>query len=104
TAEAQRAGAILRRFRDMIRRKPPALESADLRDILRDTSELIRPEIARHHVAFDLRLPSDPLPVRVDRVEIEQVILNLIQNALDAVQTVRRRGQINVRAIRLQAV
>jgi two-component system CheB/CheR fusion protein len=104
TAEAQRAGAILRRFRDMIRRKPPALESADLRDILRDTSELIRPEIARHHVAFDLRLPSDPLPVRVDRVEIEQVILNLIQNALDAVQTVRRHGQINVRAIRLQAV
>ena len=104
TAEAQRAGAILRRFRDLIRRKPPTLEAADLRDIIRDASELIRPEMARHQVAFDLRLPSDPLPVRVDRVEIEQVILNLMQNALDAVQAVRRRGQINVRAIRLQAV
>jgi two-component system sensor kinase FixL len=104
TAEAQRAGAILRRFRDLIRRKPPTLEPADLRDIIRDASELIRPEMARHQVTFDLRLPSNPLPVRVDRVEIEQVILNLMQNALDAVQTVRRRGQINVRAIRLQAV
>jgi two-component system sensor kinase FixL len=104
TAEAQRAGAILRRFRDLIRRKPPTLELADLRDIIRDASELIRPEMARHQVAFDLRLPPDPLPVRVDRVEIEQVILNLMQNALDAVQAVRRHGQINVRAIRLQAV
>jgi two-component system CheB/CheR fusion protein len=102
-AEAQRAGAILRRFRDMIRKKPPQLDRADLRDIIHDAGELMRPEMARHHVAFDLRLPSDPLPVRVDRVEIEQVILNLMQNALDAVQTAGRRGQIGVRAIRLHA-
>jgi len=46
--------------------------------------------------AFDLRLPPrDPLPVRVDRVEIEQVILNLMQNALDSVAEVRRHGQIS---------
>jgi two-component system, chemotaxis family, CheB/CheR fusion protein len=102
-AEAQRAGAILRRFRDMIRKKPPQLDRADLRDIIRDAGELMRPEMARHHVAFDLRLPTDPLPVRVDRVEIEQVILNLMQNALDAVHTGSRRGQIGVRAIRRQA-
>ena len=102
-AEAQRAGGILRRFRDLIRKKPPQLERVDLRDIMRDAAELMRPDMARHHVAFDLRLPSDPLPVRVDRVEIEQVILNLIQNALDAVQAAGRRGQIAVRAIRLQA-
>jgi two-component system CheB/CheR fusion protein len=102
-AEAQRAGAILRRFRDMIRKKPPQLDRADLRDIIRDVGELMRPEMARHHVAFDLRLPTDPLPVRVDRVEIEQVILNLMQNALDAVHAGTRRGQIGVRAIRLQA-
>jgi two-component system, chemotaxis family, CheB/CheR fusion protein len=103
TAEAQRAGAILRRFRDLIRKKPPQLNRADLRDIIRDAGELMRPEMVRHHVAFDLRLPSDPLPVRVDRVEIEQVILNLMQNALDAVQAAGRRGQIAVRAIHLHA-
>jgi two-component system sensor kinase FixL len=103
TAEAQRAGAILRRFRDLIRKKPPQLERVDLRSIIVDASELMRPEMARHHVAFDVRLPSDPLPVSVDRVEIEQVILNLMQNALDAVQAASRRGQISVRAIRLHA-
>jgi signal transduction histidine kinase len=102
-AEAQRAGAILRRFRDMIRKKPPQLNRADLRDIIRDAGELMRPEMSRHHVAFDLRLSSDPLPVRVDRVEIEQVILNLMQNALDAVQTAGHRGQVSVQTIRLQA-
>jgi two-component system CheB/CheR fusion protein len=102
--EAQRAGTILRRFRDLIRKKPPQLERADLRDIIRDADELMRPEMARHHVALDLRLPSDPLPVRVDRVEIEQVILNLMQNALDAVQAGSRRGQISVHAIRLHAI
>ena len=88
TAEAQRAGAILRRFRDLIRKKPQRWERA---------------EMARQQVAFDLRLPPDPLPVRVDRVEIEQVILNLMQNALDSVEDVRRHGQISVRAIRLHA-
>jgi two-component system CheB/CheR fusion protein len=103
TAEAQRAGAILRRFRDMIRKKAPQLDRVDLRDIIHDAGELMRPEMARYHVAFDLRLPPDPLPVRVDRVEIEQVILNLMQNALDAVQAASRRGQITVRAIRLLA-
>jgi two-component system sensor kinase FixL len=103
TAEAQRAGAILRRFRDLIRKKPPQLDRVDLRDIIRDAGELMQPEMARHHVAFDLRLPSDPLPVRVDRVEIEQVILNLMQNALDAVQATAHRGQISARAIRLHA-
>jgi signal transduction histidine kinase len=79
------------------------LERADLREIIQDAGELMRPEMTRHQVAFDLRLPSDPLPVRVDRVEIEQVILNLMQNALDSVEEVRRRGQISVRAIRLHA-
>ena len=103
TAEAQRAGAILRRFRDLIRKKPPRWERADLRDIIRDAGELMQPEMARHQVVFDLHLPSDPLPVLVDRVAIEQVILNLMQNALDAVEAGRRRGQVTVRAIRLQA-
>jgi two-component system sensor kinase FixL len=103
TAEAQRAGAILRRFRDLIRKKAPRWARADLRDIIREAGELIRPQMARHQVVFDLRLPSDPLSVRVDRVEIEQVTLNLIQNALDAVQEVSRRGQMSVRAVRLQA-
>ena len=103
TAEAQRAGAILRRFRDLIRKKPQRWERADLREIIRDAGELMRPEMARQQVAFDLRLPPDPLPVRVDRVEIEQVILNLMQNALDSVEDVRRHGQISVRAIRLHA-
>src|SRR4029453_1559922 len=102
TAEAQRAGAILRRFRDLIRKKAPRRARAELRDIIREAGELIRPQMARHQVVFDLRLPSDALSVRVDRVEIEQVTLNLMQNALDAVQEVRR-GQMSVRAVRLQA-
>ena len=54
---------------------------------------LVAYKLARQQVAFDLRLPPDPLPVRVDRVEIEQVILNLMQNALDAVEEVRRHGE-----------
>jgi two-component system CheB/CheR fusion protein len=103
TAEAQRAGATLRRFRDLIRRQPARLARTDLRDILRDAAELMRPEMARHQVTFDVRLPSDPLIVRVDRVAIEQVVLNLMQNALEAVDAVRRRRQVSVHAIRVHA-
>ena len=101
-AETQRAAAILRRFRDLVRRSPSRLERTDVRDIIRDAAELMRPEMTRHQVAFQVTVPSEPLAVRADRMQIEQVVLNLLQNALEAVQARSRRRQVRVRAIRLR--
>ncbi len=102
-AEAQRAAAIVRRFQDLLRKNPPRLERTDVRDVIRDAAELMRPEMARHQVAFQVQVPAEALSVRADRMQIEQVVLNLVQNALEAVQTGSGRRRVRVRAIRVEA-
>jgi two-component system sensor kinase FixL len=101
-AEARRAAAILRRFRDLVRKGRLQLEPLDVRDVIREAAELVRPEMVRHRVAFQVDLTPAPLPVRADRIQIEQVVLNLVQNALEAVQARRRRRQVRVQAIRVR--
>jgi two-component system, chemotaxis family, CheB/CheR fusion protein len=101
-AETQRAAAILRRFRDLVRRSPSRLKRTDVRDVIRDAAELMRPEMTRHQVAFQVTVPPEPLSIRADRMQIEQVVLNLLQNALEAVQARGRRRQVRMRAIRLR--
>jgi two-component system CheB/CheR fusion protein len=91
SAAAIRAGAIVRSIREMVRRTPPRLERIDIRDIIREASRLISPEMAQRKIAFEAHLPAMPLPVMADRIQMEQVVLNLVQNALEAVQTAPRK-------------
>jgi two-component system CheB/CheR fusion protein len=100
--EAQRAAAILRRLRDLVRRSPSRFERIDLRDVIRDAAELMGPGMARREVAFQVQLPPERLMVRADRMQIEQVVLNLVQNGLEAVQMGgRRHRRVRVRAVRV---
>jgi len=103
SAEAIRAAAIVRNFREMFLRTPPRLERIDLRDIIRETVSLAAPEMSQHKVAFQVHLPAGPLSIQADRIQIEQVVLNLVQNAFEAVQTVpARERKVRVQAIRVR--
>lgn len=85
TAQATRAGEIIKRLRVMTGKQPPVRAEADLNDLVREVCGFVDFETRRLDVALDLALAAEPLPVRVDVVQIEQVILNLLRNALDAV-------------------
>ena len=103
SAEAIRAAAIVRNFREMFRRTPPRIERIDLRDIIREAVSLAAPEMSQHKVAFQVHLPASPLSIQADRIQIEQVVLNLVQNAFEAVQTVpARERKVRVQAIRVR--
>jgi two-component system, chemotaxis family, CheB/CheR fusion protein len=104
SAEAMRAGGIVRRFREMARKVPPRLERIDLRDVIRGVADLLAPRVAQLDVTFQVDLPAKPLPVRADRIQIEQVVINLVQNALEAVQgvSVGGRRKVGVRAVRVE--
>jgi two-component system sensor kinase FixL len=103
STEAIRAAAIVRNFREMFRRTPPRIERIDLRDIIRETVSLAAPEMSQHKVAFQVHLPAGPLSIQADRIQIEQVVLNLVQNAFEAVETVpARERKVRVRAIRVR--
>jgi two-component system CheB/CheR fusion protein len=102
SAEAMRAAAVVRSFGDMFRKTPPRFELIDVRDIVRATADLARPEMTGAKVVFHVELPPESLPVQADRIQLEQVVLNLLQNALEAVRAVpAKQRSVWVRALRV---
>lgn len=82
--QAERAGAIIRRIRAFVRRREAVRETLDIDDVVRDALGLFDGPATRRQIALHVRLAGDLPPVSVDRAEIEQVLLNLMQNAVDA--------------------
>lgn len=86
--QASRAGEIIKRLRGMVSRRQPVRELVDLNVLARETCSLISHELKRHELAIERRLSPEELWVRVDTVQIEQVLINLLRNALDAMADV----------------
>lgn len=82
--QAQRAAAIIQRIRSFVRRREAKRERVDPNDIIRETLALFEGLAARRGIALRVQLGDDVPNVLADRVEIEQVLLNLLQNAVDA--------------------
>ncbi len=87
TAQARRAGEIIKRLRGMVTRKQPVREVVDLNTLVTDACALISHDRRKLGVAVESRLSRTPVMVRVDPVQMEQVILNLLRNALDALES-----------------
>jgi signal transduction histidine kinase len=86
STEALRAAEVLRRIHDFARNGELRLERVDPNDLVRSAVELANGGARRRGIAMRLELGPDPLTVEVDRVQIEQVILNLLRNAFDAME------------------
>jgi PAS domain S-box-containing protein len=79
-----RAGEIVGRIRDLIKKAPPRKESLEITGAILEVIELTRGEAVKNNVSVRTEF-TDGLPlIEADRVELEQVILNLIVNALEA--------------------
>ncbi|MBI3786019.1 MAG: PAS domain S-box protein [Deltaproteobacteria bacterium] len=83
--EARRAAAVLRRVRDFVGNRSPSLETCDINEIVSETAQVLETDARNRQVTLRLRLAT-PLPQMVlDRVQIRQVLVNLIRNAVEAV-------------------
>jgi two-component system CheB/CheR fusion protein len=102
SAEALRAGDIVAHLRGFIEKGQPQFERTDLREIARNVPRLLGHEIEREQITLRLDLGPEPLPIYADRIQIEQVVVNLMQNAIDAVrETSHRRGiQLSTRTVK----
>ncbi len=84
SAEALRAGEIIRRLRRLIRREAPRQEWLDLNDLVREALSIVEPDARQDAVAVSLDLQVALPPLRGDGIQIEQVVLNLLRNAVEA--------------------
>ena len=82
--EAERAGAILRSISAFVQRVPTERSAADVNALIQAVMDLARSTPGARHVSFELDLAHDLPAVTVNPVEIEQVILNLLRNSIDA--------------------
>lgn len=84
--EALRAASIVEHLRHFIEKGKPQFEETDLREIARTVPRLLSREIQQAQIQLRLDVPPHPLPISADRIQIEQILVNLIQNALDAIR------------------
>ncbi|PST19301.1 serine/threonine protein kinase [Rhizobium sp. JAB6] len=83
-ADAGRAGDVIGRVRGLVARSSPSHDTVDLVQMINDVLELVRSEIRRGQILFRTELASDLPLVAGDRVQLQQVILNLVINAIEA--------------------
>ena len=81
-----RAGEVIRRLRALLKREEPAREPLAANRVVREVLGLLRNDVSLRGVSVRTELAEGLAPVRGDRVQLQQVLLNLLLNAMDAVR------------------
>ncbi len=82
--QAKRAGAIIKQLRSFIRKDMPERNLVNINDIIREVLILIETSMREHSIILKLELQEDIPAVMVQHIQIDQVILNLIKNAIES--------------------
>ena len=83
-ADAKRASEVIKRLRALSTKAAPQPVSIDLNELVQETLTLVQREIASHQVQLRLALANGLGPISGDRVQLQQVIINLVVNAIQA--------------------
>jgi C4-dicarboxylate-specific signal transduction histidine kinase len=95
-AEGMRAAEIIRRLRSMVRKEPPRQDWMDLGEVVADAVRLIGPEARDHGVLLHVQTATPTPTVMGDRIQIEQVVLNLLRNGIEALAEVHGRRELTI--------
>lgn len=82
--DGNRAGDIIKSVRALLGSSPSDTTALDINDAIREVLTLTRSEFHAHHVALETELSGGLAPIMGDRVRLQQVILNLVMNAIEA--------------------
>jgi PAS domain S-box-containing protein len=85
--DAKRAAEIIQRLRSFYRKgSPPEPELVDLNEVAREMVALLRDEASRYSISMRTNLSGDLLKITADRVQLQQVLMNLMLNGLEAMK------------------
>ncbi|GMR07068.1 MAG: hypothetical protein BMS9Abin26_0070 [Gammaproteobacteria bacterium] len=92
TTEAERAGQIILRVREFVRKGELRHDIVDLRDVVKTVTEMAKSQIRYEDINIQVITDTDLPLVFADKIQLEQVVLNLVRNAIDAI---RERADTN---------
>jgi two-component system sensor kinase FixL len=97
--EARRASQVVARLRALAKKVDPEMAALDVNDVINEVVLLVQREITSHRVSLRLDLASSLPTVRGDRVQLQQVIINLMMNGIQAMAAVRdHRRELVIRS------
>jgi signal transduction histidine kinase len=82
-----RASEMIRRMRQLLQKRELEVQPVDLNEVAEETAAVVGPDARSREIEVDLQLGSELPPIAGDRVHLQQVVLNLLMNAIDAVST-----------------
>ena len=97
--QAQRTHRVVQNLLSFARQRKPQRDEVDIRKVLDETLALRDYDLKINNIRVDRDLPADPAVVVADPHQIEQVFLNIINNAVDAILETGRTGSLKIRVV-----
>jgi len=92
--QANRAAEIIRHLRQLVNKTSPRKKLINVNEIIRESLHILSHDLRKHHIKLVLLL-EDSLPlVKADRIQIEQVLINLVTNSIDSLKRIRNSKRI----------
>jgi PAS domain S-box-containing protein len=89
--DGNRASEVIRRVRALARKTSIERVALDLNEVIREVTALVQGELISHAVSLRMELALTPSTILGDRVQLQQVIINLVMNGIEAMQSVTER-------------
>jgi len=98
--EGKRAAEIITRIRLLFKKCTPQRELVDVNEVIREMIVLLRSEVARYSISVRTELAADLPQLMGDRVQLQQVMMNLISNSIDAMKDVDGMHELAIKSRR----
>ncbi|MFM2607042.1 PhnD/SsuA/transferrin family substrate-binding protein [Vibrio chagasii] len=95
-SQVDRADAIIQRLRNMIKKRSAEKSKGDIEQLLTDTIELLQFRLEQHQITVERYVVGQPVELYIDPVGLQQVIVNLINNATDACNAQQQRAMSDI--------
>jgi C4-dicarboxylate-specific signal transduction histidine kinase len=96
--DANRAAEIVSRTHLLFKKANPQWEPVDMNEIIREMVALMRSEAARHSISVRTELAADLPHAKGDRVQLQQVLMNLLMNSIEAMRDVSEARELTIRS------
>jgi PAS domain S-box-containing protein len=100
--DGKRAAEIIKRVRLLFKKGTPEREPVDINEVVREMTILLRGETTRYNILVETDLTLDLPQIMADRVQLQQVLMNLMLNGIDAMKDVDGTRELTIRSQRLE--